>query len=134
MRVGPVTMAHRGAAPALPDPVAIEPGAAAQLLDLDGLLEASQADAEIRAEHALMPSLKAVRGFIRNSAFADAGRIWGTLAPLFPDGAGITELAEFLDIPETIVSEALALLDGYGAVEFLGEGDSRAVRIAKDMR
>lgn len=134
VRVGAVVTEHRGATPAIPVPVSIDAGEAARLLDVDALIEQSQADEGIRAEAPLMPGLKAVRGFIRDPAFALAGRAWGALAPLFPEGAGLAELAAYVGAPLDEVAAALALLDGFGAVEFSGEGETRAVRIAKDMR
>lgn len=134
VRVGAVITEHRGAVPAIPTPQVITPGRAAEILDLDTLMEASQADAEVRESTALMPGIKAVRGFIRDPAFVAAGSIWGALKPLAPEGAGVADLAPYLKISADEVTAGLALLDGFGVLEFSGEGQSRAVRLERGMR
>lgn len=130
-RVGTVETQHKGARPELsaPDELSIED--VAQLLDLDSLIEASAADEELRDENALMPGLKAVRAFIRDPAFPLAGRIFEALRPLAPDGALITDMPVAFDAPSETVAAALALLDQFGVLEFIGDGASRAARIEK---
>lgn len=134
LRVGSIRTRHVGAAPALAAPADLDPRTAAKLLELDALVEASAADAEVRAEDALVPGLRAVREFIRDPAFPLAGRIWGELAELPAAGAVIAAMPKHFGVPAARVHDALALLDRCGAVEFMGEGKSRAVRIAKEMR
>lgn len=133
--VGPVKTQHRGAQPQLDDTaMLIDPSEAAKLIDLDALLEMSQADQEVREEKAFLPGLKAVRGFLREPAFIVASRIWAALRPLAPAGAAVDDLAEHLDAGADEVMAGLALLDSFGAVEFRDEGAGRSVRIAQDMR
>ncbi|GJD72601.1 helicase HerA domain-containing protein [Methylobacterium goesingense] len=136
--VGPVQTQHRGAAPTLAAPAPLDANAAARLLDLEHLAGVSAADAETRAAAAMAPGLKAVRGFIRDPAFATAGKAWGALLPLAPEGATVAELAAFLEVPAQDLAAGLALLDAQGVLEFTGEGATRAVRveehIAKELR
>ena len=134
VRIGPVQTEHRGAAPAIPEPQQFAPGRAAELLDLDALMETSQADAEIRAASTLMPGLKAVRGLLRDPAFDAAGRVWSALRPLAPEGAKVGELGPYLGLSDPDVTGGLALLDGFGVLEFSGEGDDRAVRLERGMQ
>ncbi|HSI41791.1 MAG TPA: AAA family ATPase [Xanthobacteraceae bacterium] len=134
VRIGAIQTEHKGAAPTLPPALRVAPGEAAALLDLDALLEASQRDAEVRAGAPLHPGLKAVRAFIRDAAFPDAGRIWAALRDLAPDGAAIADLGSHLAIEASAVTAALALLDSFGVVDFDGDGPGAAVRIARDMR
>ena len=131
VRVGAIVTAHRGAAPSIASRQVIAPQDAAQLLDIDGLAEASARDKETRGD--ITPGLKAVRAFIRDPAFELSGRIFGALLPLRPDGAAINDLPAYFGASPDEVFAAIALLDLHGAVEIDGEGAARAVRIAKGM-
>lgn len=133
LKVGPVTTLHLGATPELRAPEAIDPGAAARALSLDDLLAASAADQETLDAHAKAPGQRIVRMFIRDPAFPDAGRLFAALAKLAPDGARVSSLNRHLGKTADQVAAALALLFEYDAVEFDGEGDERAVRVAKGM-
>jgi hypothetical protein len=123
--VGPVKTLHRGARPPLSAPDAADPAR----LDLDALVQSSEGDRELK----FLPGTKAVRGFIRNPAFGNAGRIWRELVPLAPDGARMADLAQHLKLEFDQVAASLALLDSFGAVEFDGRGKETSVRVAKDM-
>lgn len=131
--VGPVQTKHRGAAPTLAAPAPLDANAAARLLDLEHLAGVSAADAETRAAAAISPGLRAVRAFIRDPAFAVAGRAWGALLPLAPEGATVDELAAFLEVAAAELTAGLALLDVQGVLEFSGEGASRAVRVERNL-
>jgi hypothetical protein len=133
LKVGPVQTQHRGATPALAAPPAHDRRAAAELLEIDELVDASAADARLREQHARAPGLRQIRAFIRDEAFADCGRVWGALRKVAPDGAKICDLAKHLNRKPDDIGAALALLDNYGAVEFSGDGATRAARIAEDM-
>lgn len=131
--VGPVQTQHRGAAPTLAAPAPLDANAAARLLDLEHLVGVSAADAETRAAAAISPGLRAVRAFIRDPAFAVAGKAWGALLPLAPEGATVVELAAFLEVPAAELTAGLALLDVQGVLEFSGEGAGRAVRVERNL-
>ncbi|HEX2255634.1 MAG TPA: DUF87 domain-containing protein [Afifellaceae bacterium] len=133
LKVGGVQTFHRGAAPEIGAPAALDPGEASKLLDLEALVEASEAEAAIRAEDSFQPGTRAVRGFIRDPAFAAAGAVWQALVPLAPEGARVADLAGALGLQADQVAAALALLDCYGALDFSGEGQDRAVRIPRGM-
>jgi hypothetical protein len=133
-KVGPVRTQHRGAAPKLSPPAAFNPRLAAQALNLDELLAASAADEELRDQASQAPALRQIRAFIREPAFADAGRVWAALKKLAPEGARIAELAKHLNRSLNDTTAAIALLDTYGTLEFIGSDDARAVRIGKGMR
>lgn len=133
LRIGPVETHHAGAAPRIAELPAVDPETAAGLLDIDGLAEASAADRAARDESGFVPGTKAVRAIIRDPAFPLAGRVWAALLPLAPEGAAVGDLAVHLEASAGDVAAALALLDGYGAVEFSGAGADRAVRVARDM-
>ena len=81
-----------------------------------------------------MPGLKAVRAFIRDASFASAGKVWEALQPLYPNGASLADVAAHLSLDTDAVAGAVSLLDGAGAVEVRGDGWTRSVRIAQDMR
>lgn len=130
LKVGEVTTLHRGARPDLTEPGDIAAIDAHARLDLTGLLDASAA--EEREAH-FTPGLKAVRAFIRNPAFGNAGRIWHALLPLAPDGVRIVDLAEHLALAHDQVASAAALLDSFGCVEFMGEGRERSIRPMPEM-
>lgn len=133
--VGPVRTQHRGAQPQLDDAAMLhDPSEAARLIDLDALLEMSQADQAVREERAFMPGLKAVRGFLREPGFVIASRIWAALHPLAPAGAVVDDLATHLDVGMDEILAGLSLLDAFGAVEIREAGTARSVRIAQDMR
>ena len=132
-RVGPVQTHHKGAAPKLAMPAPLDAQAGARLLDLEHLAGISAVDAETRAAAAISPGLKAVRGFIREPAFATAGKAWGALLPLAPEGATVAELAAYLDVTGEELAAGLALLDAQGVLEFSGEGGARAVRVEKHL-
>lgn len=131
LKVGEVLTRHLGARPDLSAPDAAVD--AASLLGMDELVAASEADAEVLDEARLPLGMKAVRGFIRDAAFADAGRCWHALRPLAPEGAVVAHLADHLGMSPAECGAALALLDRYGAIQFLGHGAARAVRITKEM-
>ena len=133
-RVGAVETQHRGARPEISAPEDLAPEKAAELLDIDSLMAATEADEAVRDENALVPGLKAVRAFIRDPAFPFAGRIFGELAAISPDGARLYGMADALEAAPADVSAAIALLDQFGALEFLGDGDDRTVRVEKAMR
>lgn len=136
LKVGGIRTEHKGSAPKIAAPARLDAATAAGLLDVDGLYEASAADLEARG--ASSPGYRAVRAFIRDPAFAEAGRAWGALLPLAPEGARLGELAAFLEISIDALTAALALLDAQGVLEFSGEADGKAVRVepklAKELR
>jgi hypothetical protein len=134
LKVGPVETFHVGAAPELKAPAARAPGDAARLLDLDALLAATAADQQTMADNTRPLALRQIRQFIREPGFADAGRIWGALAKLAPEGARVDDLGKHLNRTKSEIAAALALLDQYGVLEFSGDGDKRAVRIEKGMQ
>jgi hypothetical protein len=131
VRVGAVETEHRGAAPALVRPAAITPSDASQLLELESLIEASSDADAVRQEATVSPGYRAVRAFIRDPAFVGAARIFGALRELAPEGARVDELGPYLEIDAEGTAAALALLDQFAIVEFLGDEDRRAVRLAK---
>nr|WP_295468883.1 DUF87 domain-containing protein [Mesorhizobium sp.] len=114
LRVGGVVTHHRGA-------------------DLNSLMDATVVDDTLRDENALLPGLKAVRAFIRDPAFPVAGRLLAELRTLQPDRASIADIAPGLSISPTEAAAAITLLDQFGALEFMGDGDGRAIRIEKGM-
>jgi hypothetical protein len=134
VHVGPVESRHVGAAPVLARPPDLDPAAAGKLLDLDALLEAAAADRETRNEADLVPGLRAIRGFIRDPSFALAGRAFGELLAFAPNGTFVIDLAKHLEVPTAQLNGALALLDQYGALEFMGESRKRSVRVIRDMQ
>lgn len=133
LRVGAVSTMHAGAAPDLVAPSALDPAAAAKILNLDQLLAESAKDQAELDARARAPSQRAVRAFIRDPAFTDAGRVWGALVKLAPDGTRIRSLASHLSRKPDQIVAAIALLDQYGAIEISGTGDDAAVCAAKDM-
>lgn len=133
-RIGDVKTRHRGSTPGLGDARLHDPAAAARLIDLDALLEQSQADQAVRDERAFLPGLRAVRALLREPSFVPAALVWQALQPLAPDGAAVADIAVHLDLTEEAVAEAIALLDSYGAVEIRDGDEGRTVRIAQDMR
>lgn len=134
LKVGPVQTKHVGEAPSSPKPDTVSPGNAATILELEALVEASAADKTALEENALVPGLRAVRAFIRDPHFILAAKIWEALRPLLPEGARLSDLASHLGARPDDVLAAVALLDTNGALDFLGEGDQRAARIARGMR
>ena len=129
-KIGTVTTLHRGARPMLSAPGAMDVATGKQHLDLAALIEAS---AQEDREEKMPAGLKAVRNFVRNPAFGNAGRIWRELLPLAPDGARLVDLAGHLGLEFDQVVSSTALLDSVGAVEFEGQGKGCSVRIRKDM-
>lgn len=132
-RVGHVETQHRGARPEFAAPASVDPSTAAALLELDSLMEATAEDEQIRDENALVPGLKAVRAYIRDPAAPLAGRIFEELVPLAPDGARIADMPAAFERSSDEFAAAIALLDEFGALDFVGEGADRAVRIEKGM-
>lgn len=128
LTVGPVKSRHHGAAPVITAPAEMSPESAAELLDLDGLAAASEADEAIRDETNFRPGLRAIRAFVRDPAFDVASRSWSALIPLAPEGARLADMAQHLGCTAEDLAGGLALLDGYGLVEFTGDGSDRAVR------
>ncbi|WP_287343977.1 DUF87 domain-containing protein [Mesorhizobium sp.] len=133
-RVGAVETFHRGARPELQPPEELDADQAAELLDLDSLIDASAADEEVRNENALIPGLKAVRAFIREAGFPLAGRIFGELKAISPEGARVIDMPSALKASADAIAASLTLLDQFGALEFSGFGDDRIVRLEKGMR
>lgn len=131
VRVGAIETRHRGAAPALSQHRIVDAGEAAQLLDLDGLADEAARDKETRGD--FTPGVKAVRAFLRDESHELAGRIFAALRPLAPNGASLDDLATHFQAEPDDVIAAVALLDGFGAVEIDGVAPARAVRIAKGM-
>jgi hypothetical protein len=130
LHVGPIQSRHIGATPDLTAPRKVAPAEVAKLLDLDALLATSAADQAAIEERAQPPALRALRMFIRDKAFPDAGRVFGELTRLQPNGARVADLAKHLNRKPEQIADALALLDKYAAVEFDGEGAKCAVRVA----
>lgn len=133
LKVGAVETFHIGAAPKLHAPKDLPPGDAARLLNLDELIAASAADKQL-TEDVAPNGARQIRQFIREPAFADAGRIWGALVKLSPEGARVSDLCKHLNRTKQQIADALALLDRYNVIEFMGEGDALAARIEKGMR
>lgn len=134
LRVGPIQTKHIGASPTLmADFTDVDQSKAAELLDLQALLESSAADAVTLAEGNLSPGYRGVREFMRDPAFVPAAKVFGALVPLAPEGARVSDLESHLSLSEDEATEALALLDIYGALEFDGDGAERAVRLARGM-
>ncbi|CAM5277994.1 hypothetical protein ATER59S_00351 [Aquamicrobium terrae] len=133
LRVGPVETRHIGARPEMIAPIAISSADAASLLDLEELQATSEADEAVRSEQSLPVGMKAVRAFLREPAFPDAGKILELLTPLSPQGAAVADLADYLSIDAARVAAAIALLDIYGAVEIDDVSEGRAVRLAKGL-
>ncbi len=65
-------------------PAAMDAASAASLLDLEQLHAATETHEGIRSEASIPPAYRSIRAFIREPAFADAGRIWEVLKPLSP--------------------------------------------------
>lgn len=133
VKVGSVQTKHVGATPAMGAPQALAPAAAAKVMDLDVLLAMSRADEEVREERAIAPGRRVVRQFIRDPAFSETGRIWAALKKVAPEGLQISDIAKHLNRKQADIASALALLDSYNVLEFQGEGEDRAVRIATEM-
>lgn len=133
-KVGPVATLQGGATPTVSAPARLTKRQAADLIDLDGLAERSAVDSSAREENSFVPGLKAVRAFIRDPAFPNAGRIWGELRRFSPKGARLADLETALQLSKREVTTAIAMLDMHGALEFLGEGEHRAIRCIKGMR
>ncbi len=130
LRVGAIASTHRGAAPVLAAPAARTAAEAGELLDLDALMAVSRADDERRAESARPEGVRSVRRFIREPGFGLAGRVVDALRPLAPAGARLAAMAVEFGVDVTAVTEACALLDRYGVLDFSGTGDERAARIS----
>jgi len=122
--VGAVRSRHVGAAPEIQAPDQVDPAAAEQLLDLEGLSDAAAERTETPGM-ATTVGFRAGRDFIRDPSFALAGRVFAALRPLMPEGASMAGLAAHLDVSEGALIAALALLETYNAVEWQGD----AVRI-----
>lgn len=133
IKVGPVQTHHRGATPELLAPADMDREEAKKLLNLDELVGASAADAALLDEANLPQGFKAVRGFLRDEASADAARIWKELVPLYPDGAAVSAIGEHLSLSIEATGAAIALLDSYGVLEFMGDSAERVVRASRGM-
>lgn len=133
LTVGPVESVHLGATPKIAAPIALDAGEAALFLNLEELLAASAADEADLQRRAKAPSQRAVRIFLRDPAFPDAGRVYAALVKLAPDGARVKDLAKHLNRKPDQVGAAIALLAEYDVVEFDGDGEACAVRIEKGM-
>lgn len=134
LRVGDVETRHRGATPAVAAPIVVDAEAAAALLDIEGLVDASTADAEVREEAELATNVRAVRDFIRDDHSLLAMQAYHALKPLMPNGARIADMATHFQTTNAAVVGAIALLDRAGCVEISGEGGDRSVRLNKGMR
>lgn len=127
--IGMVKSRHLGAAPPPEAAARHSAAAAAALLGLDDL-----AAAEPRDDRRLPQGYRAVRGFIRDPAFALAGRLFGELVSLYPDGSRLIALAAHLVASFEEVAAAVGLLESWHAVETSGTpGPDLAVRIARDL-
>lgn len=96
LRIGGVRTRHIGARPDIVAPAAISAQDAASLLDLEELHAASEADDEVRSDTSLPVGIRTIRTFIREPAFADAGKVWEVLSPLAPQGAAVADLADYI--------------------------------------
>jgi DNA helicase HerA-like ATPase len=135
LRVGPVRTRHAGARPGLAPPPQLDAAGGALLIDVDGLVTETREAAERRGDLSALPvGARAVREFIRDPSSLLALRVFAALAPLAPDGARLRDLSGALEAAEKPIAFALALLDGFGVVEFSGEGADRAVRLANGMK
>lgn len=134
VHVGQVATQQGGGTPVLCEHEMIAPEDAAQMMKIEELIEASAADARLLENEQSLPGTRAVRMFIRDPAFSAAARIWNELARLYPEGAMVSDLSTELPLTAEGVTEALALLDIYGVLEFMGEGSNRAVRLAPRMQ
>ncbi len=134
VRVGDVATKHGGAAPTLDEPDMIDPAVAAQMIDLDSLMEASAADAEIVDENRAAPGIGAVRALLRDESFAIASKILIELRALAPDGARVADMAAAFGVSNDEIAAGLSLLDQYGVLAFTGDGASRLVGVAKCMK
>jgi DNA helicase HerA-like ATPase len=134
LKVGAARTRHAGARPGLAPPPKLD-AAGALLIDVDGLVAETRDAAERRGDLTALPAgARAVREFIRDPSALLALRIFEALKPLAPDGASLRELPGALDAAEKQIAFALALLDGFAAVEFSGDGAERAVRLGKGMK
>lgn len=132
-KIGPCRSRHIGAAPALKPPARLGLDEARAMLDIDGLIEASEEAAGSLAQLRPPAGRHSVRGFLRDPASALASRAFEALVPLAPDGARIADLARHLDVDPDELGVALALLEWHGAVEHRGENGERAARIVKSL-
>lgn len=133
LHVGPVRSAHGGAAPALVAPAAIAPDRAREVLGLDALVAESEADRETReavVDGQLQPGARAVRRFIREDAFVLAGRVFGALHNVAPQGVTVKNLAAHLEVTTAEVAGAVALLDQYGVLAFTDQGAAGPLALA----
>jgi hypothetical protein len=121
--IGEVRSRHAGAAPKLAELRRFEEGEAHSMLDLDELVELSQAATQ---EASLQPGFKAVRAFIRDPSLLLAAQAFDGLRAIMPDGSTIDSLAKHLKAERDDLLVALALLESYAAVEIEGE----AVRVS----
>ena len=133
VKIGDVQSVHLGATPQIHAPEKIDVGTAAKRLNLDDLLAITAADQEDADRRAKAPAHRAIRQFIRDPAFADAGRVFSALVKIAPDGARLKDLAKNLNRKLEQIVAALALLDEFGVVEFDDDGPDRAARVQTEM-
>jgi hypothetical protein len=130
LRVGQVETRHIGAAPTLSAPSAVDPVQARAVAGIDDLIAASSAGDNAQ-ELAVQKGFRAVRAFMAEPAFCDAARIFGALAPVFPEGATLEALAQHLAIPAEAAAAGVALLDSYGAVEIKDGPDGEGLGVVR---
>jgi len=133
VKVGGIETVHRGARPEISAPETLTENRAAELLDLEALMESTAADEADRSDARLPEGYRNVRAFIREPAFGMAGVVWNALRPLAPSGAVSADLREHLGVSADDVAAAVALLDRYGVIEIAGDGGQAVVRIAPAM-
>ncbi len=126
--IGSVRSRHMGAAPAIAAPRNQGAAAGSQLLGLATLAESAQRGKD-GDDQGLQTGARAVRKFILDPAFPLAGRVFSELAPLYPDGSMLADLAAAIAVPIEDAAGAIALLEGFNAVEIRGEQPALSVRI-----
>lgn len=131
LKVGGIASAHGGAAPAVDAPPATDLATASDLAQLESLIASSQAD-RASDDSALQVGSRAVRAFIRAPSFMLAGRVFGALVPLAPEGATLSNLAAHLEVAADELADAIHLLDGHGVLTFLGAGADRVIGIDRN--
>ena len=131
LKVGTIRSTHDGEAPAVEAPPATDLPTAAGLANLDELIATSEVD-RLADDMVLQTGSRAVRAFIRAPSFALAGRVFGALVPLAPEGATLSNLAAHLEVDADELAGAIDLLDGHGVLTFLGAGADRAIGIDRN--
>ncbi len=134
--IGSVRSRHMGAAPAIAAPRNQGAAAGSQLLGpgsgtgrgID--LEGEQFQQQQPGDHCVHCAQWSTGGRpILDPAFPLAGRVFSELAPLYPDGSMLADLAAAIAVPIEDAAGAIALLEGFNAVEIRGEQPALSVRI-----